>query len=126
MEKRIADLSFDPLTISLIDRRCSLFIDPKSGSIIVDEGEGEGRMNGVIFSAANAPAFAVESGIKFESKLVLNYCGAQYVIGDWDDAEKLRHWANCANLLLGEKASLAKTRQPAFAGNSRPRMAPRA
>jgi hypothetical protein len=100
MEKRIAALSTNPHTVSLTDRKCSLFIDPKSGSIFVDEGDGEGRMNGVVFSRMNQPSFSVEPSAEQDHRLILNYCGIRYVVGVSDDGSQLRSWAESANSFL--------------------------
>jgi hypothetical protein len=105
MEKRIAALSSNPLTVSLTDRKCSLFIDPKSGSIFVDEGDGEGRMNGVVFSPRNDPSFSVAPSAGPDHLLVLDYGGAQYIVGVSDDGGDLRSWAESANSLLTAKGS---------------------
>ena len=58
MEKRIAALSSNPHTVSLTDRKSSLFIDPKSGSIFVDEGDGGPGTQGTpaVVAAEPAPA----------------------------------------------------------------------
>jgi hypothetical protein len=75
MDKRIASVSTDPHSVSLTDRPCSLFIDPTSGVIFVDEGDGDGRMNGAVFSPANGPVFIVQVGNGSGCRLVLNYVG---------------------------------------------------
>jgi hypothetical protein len=102
MEKRIATLSTDPHTVSLVDRKCSLFIDPNSGSIFVDEGDGEGRMNGVVFSPENGPTFTV-APTETDQRLVLEYCGTRYEIGSSKDLDHLRSWAESANALLAAR-----------------------
>jgi hypothetical protein len=112
MEKRIAALSRSPHTVSLTDRKCSLFIDPKSGSIFVDEGDGEGRMNGVVFSPANAPCFSVPASTGPDHRLVLDYAGVQYLVGVSIDGDELERWAESANLLLSENTNPAKGAQP--------------
>lgn len=112
MEKRIAALSTDPHTVSLTDRQCSLFIDPKSGSIFVDEGDGEGRMNGIVFSPGNGPSFSVRHSTGPDHRLVLDYCGIEYVVGVSDDDNELRRWAESANLLLTAKGKPAGAREP--------------
>src|SRR5258708_26712854 len=99
MEKRITNVSYDPHTVSLVDRMCSLFIDSKSGSIFVDEGVGEDRMNGAVFSVSNRPSFSVLIHEGRDHKLVLDYRGIQCLLGVSDDANKLRQWAASANLL---------------------------
>jgi len=107
MEKRIAALSSNPHTVSLTDRTCSLFIDPKSGSIFVDEGDGVGRMNGVVFSPGNEPSFSVRPSTGPDHRLVLDYRGVQYIVGVSEDGNQLRSWAENANSLLIAKGKQA-------------------
>lgn len=111
MEKRIAALSSNPHTVSLIDRKCSLFIDPKTGSIFVDEGDGDGRMNGAVFSPRNGPTFAVVPFTDRDHRLVLDYRGIQFVIGVSEDRSSLQQWAESANLLLTAEGNHAEHRQ---------------
>jgi len=112
MEKRIVALSSNPHTVSLADRKCSLFIDPSSGSIFVDEGDGEGRMNGVVFSPRNEPSFSVRPSAGPDHRLVLDYSGVQYTVGVSDNGNELRRWAESANLLLSEKRKVARVGDP--------------
>jgi hypothetical protein len=105
MEKRIAALSTDPHTVSLTDRACSLFIDPKTGSIFVDEGDGEDRMNGAVFLPVNGPSFSVWPSTGPDHRLILDYRGIQYFIGASGDGSALRRWAESANSLLTEKGN---------------------
>ena len=107
MPKRITALSTNPRTVSLTDRKCSLFIDPKSRSIFIDKGDGEGRMNGVVFSATNGPSFSVWPSTGPDYRLVLNYCGVQYFVGVSADASEPRSWVEGANALLGAKGKPA-------------------
>lgn len=114
MEKRIAELTTDPHTVSLTDRKCSLFIDPQTGSIFVDEGDGEGRMNGVVFSVTNRPSFSARTGDGARQHLVLNYCGAQYELGEVsEDSNALQSWISSANAFLR-----AKHKQPVIGKSS--------
>jgi len=108
MEKRIAARSSNPHTVSLTDRKCSMFIDPKSGSIFVDEGDGEERMNGVVFSPGNEPSFSVRPFAGPDHRLVLDYCGVQYLVGVSVHGDELTRWAESANLLLSEKIDQAR------------------
>ena len=101
MEKRITAQCTDPHSVSLADRPCSLFIDSRTGAIFVDEGDGDGRMNGAVFSVTNGPSFAVRTCAGGDSQLVLDYRGVGYVIGVSADAAGLRDWAASANTLLG-------------------------
>jgi hypothetical protein len=103
MEKRIAALTRDPHTVSLIDRNCSLFIDQKSGSIFVDEGEGEGRVNGVVFTALNNPTFSTKPSVGSDHLLVLDYRGIRFIVGTSNEGVELIRWAESANLSLAAK-----------------------
>jgi hypothetical protein len=109
MEKRIAGMTRDPHTINLTDRTCSWFIDPKSGSIFVDEGDGQDRMNGVVFSPANAPSFAVRPAAGVDHQLILDYRGTEYLVGVSAQVGDLNWWAESANLLLAEKRQQLET-----------------
>jgi hypothetical protein len=109
MEKRIITLSLDPHAIGLIDRVCSLFIAPKSGCIFIDEGDGEGRMNGAVFAPTNAPSFSVQPLAPPDHMLLLSYCGVQYVVGVSENGDELRRWAESANSLLEKKRAEAVT-----------------
>lgn len=105
MEKRIALLTINPHTVNLTDRPCSLFIDPKTGFILVNEGEGDGRMNGAVFSPKNAPSFAVRPASGSDQQLVLDYGGTSYLIGVSTDGPGLRRWAEGANAVLRQEAT---------------------
>ena len=108
MEKRIAKLSFDPFAIGLADRECSLFIDPQSAQIFLDEGEGEGRVNGAVFTPANGPRFASRSdnGSGLAS-LILEYCGMELTVGSVESVDRLSSWVVAANALLRSKRTTA-------------------
>jgi len=111
VEKRIAALTIDPHTVSLTDRKCSLFIDPGTASIFVDEGDGEGRMNGAVFSSSNGPTFAVQPSTGPDHGLVLGYRGIEYMVGVSGDATALRQWADSANRMMekvGSRSALHK------------------
>ena len=107
MEKQIVSLSIDPHTVSLADRTCSLFIDSRTGSIFVDEGDGEGRMNGVVFSATNSPRFSVRRMGDARLKLILDYLGTAYSIGSSQDEAGLQRWSESANCASGVKSDSA-------------------
>jgi hypothetical protein len=108
MEKRIASLTTNPHTVNLTDRPCSLFIDPKTRCILVDEGEGDGRMNGVVFSPRNRPVFTVRPASESEHQFVLDYCGVSYFVGVSTDAAGLRSWAASANAAVNQNERSAK------------------
>jgi len=110
MDKRIAALSTDPYVVDLVDRKASLFIDPKTGSILVDQGDGEDRMNGVVFSVTNGPSFTVLPIANNEHRLLLNYCGCDYSLGDAASGNELTRWATSANSFLRSKSKYASSK----------------
>jgi len=111
VEKRIANLTYAPHAVSLTDRQCSLFIDPKTGSIFVDEGEGKDRMNGAVFFPSNHPSFSVHELAGLDSRLVLNYCGTMFLVGIFAETESLKAWASSANALLANRGKPAEVPQ---------------
>jgi len=106
MGKQISKLGVDPFHIGLDDQACSVFVDPHTGDILIDEGEGEGRLNGVVLYADKEPRFysipLPESG----AQLLLSYRKHLLVLGSHADAADLRRWAQSANDLLGSKCNL--------------------
>jgi hypothetical protein len=114
MEKRIVELTRDPHTVSLADRKCSLFIDVEAGVVFLDEGEGDGRVNGAVFTVANGPRFTVRpSGSGGE--LMLDYAGRALEIGVTLDRTAAEQWALSANELLSAKSVTATARTTAAA-----------
>src|SRR6185312_6180749 len=98
MDKRITKLASDPYTVSLADRECSLFIDPLSAQIFMDEGAGEGRINGAVFTPANGPRFSTRTASgTFGQELILAYCGVEVAVGSMDSSRDLDRWAEQAN-----------------------------
>lgn len=123
MQKRIVAVTREPHTVSLIDREVSLFIDTKSGNIFADEGDGIGRMNGVVFTPNYQPIFSITSATSSDHALILNYVGTEYLIGNWSDFEELDRWVASANALLFEKRSIVKpdmARRPTQIANAVP------
>ena len=92
MEKRIVALSSNPHTVGLADRKCSLFIDATSGSIFVDEGDGEGRCMASCSLRGKKPSVCCSSAGS-DHRLVLDYGGVQYLIGVSEAGSQLRSWA---------------------------------
>jgi hypothetical protein len=113
MEKRIASLTTNPLTVNLMGRQCSLFIDPTSASIFVDEGEGDDRINGVVITFRNGPSFRVDSPSGANERLLLDYCGSCYLIGVSLAGLDLKQWVASANELIGQSPkSLGRQQLP--------------
>jgi hypothetical protein len=104
MDKRIVKLSREPFRVSLEDRTCSIFIDPKAGTILIDEGEGEDRLNGAVMYPDKAPTFSVAAEDGKGCELLLTYSGFRLVVGTVNDAREAQLWASSANLFLATKA----------------------
>jgi hypothetical protein len=105
MDKRIAKLSREPFRVSLEDRPCSIFIDPKAGTILIDEGEGEDRLNGAVMYPDKTPSFSVATETGKGSVLLLDYNGFRLVVGTTSDTAQTREWAASANHFLASKTS---------------------
>ncbi len=114
MEKLITELTLppDPFTISLADRKCSLFIDPESGVIYLDEGSGEDRVNGAVLSPNRQPRFVVVPTSGDQHSLALSYSGMQLIVGIHANMSSLSEWVSHANSFLIEKGMHPSTTAP--------------
>ena len=104
MDKRILRLSRDPFRVELEDRSCSVFIDPKAGAILIDEGEGEDRLNGAVMYPDKAPHFSIGTETGETSVLLLDYSGFRLLVGTVADLADAQDWASAANRFLATKA----------------------
>jgi hypothetical protein len=104
MDKRVVTLSREPFRVGLEDRSCSVFIDPKSGTILIDEGEGEDRLNGAVMYPDKTTLFSVATEDGKGNVLLLDYSGLRLVVGTVEDANETQEWATAANRFLAAKA----------------------
>lgn len=104
MDKRIVKLGTDPLYVGLADRECSLFVNPRTGDILVDEGAGEGRINGAVLFADKEPRFHAIPAPGGGGQLLLSYRRHLLTFGVSDDLPALHQWAGTANQFLSAKA----------------------
>ncbi len=104
MDKRIVKLSHEPFRVGLEDRSCSIFIDPKVGTILIDEGEGEDRLNGAVMYPDKAPKFSVATEDSKGNVLLLTYSGFRLEVGTVQDVKETQDWATEANRFLATKA----------------------
>lgn len=107
MVKQIVELSYDPHTVSLADRRCSLVIDPETGFIFMDEGDGEGRVNGAVLLPFRLPRFAADRTAGQGQALIIEYVGVRIVVGSTQDEAGLQSWIASANGFVAGKAEEA-------------------
>ena len=99
MSKRIKNFLIDPPSIQLDDEPCSLIVDDRNGNILLDEGDGDDRMNSAVLPARKSPRFAV-SPSSGEYRLEVNCRGFNWLVGTTDDATAALEWAGAANTLL--------------------------
>jgi len=104
MDKRIVELSSDPFSVGLADRPCSLFIDPSTGNTLIDEGEGEDRMNGAVLFPDKGPRFSVAMSDSLGAELHLQCRTFRWVVGSVQEVSKAEEWAALANAFLVSKA----------------------
>lgn len=103
MGKQIAKLGVDPFHIGLMDQACSVFVDPRNGDILLDEGDGDDRLNGVVLYADKEPRFYSVPLPETGAQLLLSYCKHLLVLGVHSDATALRDWARTVNETLASK-----------------------
>jgi hypothetical protein len=108
MNKRIAKLVRDPFHIKLTDRPISMYVDRDTGDIFIDEGAGNGRMNGAAIPAFKGPKFTCSpsnSGwlIKLECTTFV------WEAGWTDDAADAASWVEAVNRFLATKKDMAAT-----------------
>jgi type III restriction enzyme len=113
MGKTVANLLREPFRVALTDRTCSVFIDPKAGTILVDEGAGDDRLNGAVMYPDKSPRFSVAAEPERGSVLLLDYNGFRLVVGSVAGVPAAEEWAAAANEFLTAKAAP----RPAAASN---------
>jgi hypothetical protein len=102
MSKHISELLRDPFSVSLADRAISMFIDPGTGAIFIDEGAGNDRMNGAAIPAAKGPHF---SCTLTDSGCVLKVQSGTFAweVGWVEDAIDAANWVEAVNRFLATK-----------------------
>lgn len=103
MGKQIVKLGVDPFHIGLADQPCSLFVDPRTRDILIDEGEGDGRLNGVVLYADKEPRFDSVPLPETGAQLLISYCKHLLVLGAYPDTSALHEWARAVNESLASK-----------------------
>lgn len=91
------------ISLGLADRDVSLFIDPETRDIFLDEGAGDDRLNGVVFFADKGPNFLIVPYIHTYS-LELHYRDIQYSLGEFSNVDLTRaeEWVRKANALVSQ------------------------
>ncbi len=103
MDKQIVTLGTDPYYLGLADRECSLFVNPRTGDILMDEGDGEGRVNGAVLFADKEPRFHTLPRPGAGGQLLLSYRKHLFTLGDHENLVAMRDWADTANGFLATK-----------------------
>lgn len=99
MDKMIDRLGFDPYWIGLEDRFASLVVDSRNGVILMNEGDGEDRMNGAALFPDNSPRFRIEQG-NGKLQLMLEYAGMNFPLGAVAADLDIRRWIVEVNRFL--------------------------
>ncbi len=107
MNKRITALTMPPHAVRLADKAISLFIDPDSGQIFLDEGDGDDRWNSAVLKPRRLPEFAVAGG-----HLVVHYAGRRFDLGELVDGIDAAAWVESANRLLVAKVGPTAAEKP--------------
>ena len=122
MDKQIVTLGTDPFYLGLADRECSLFVNPRTGDILMDEGDGEGRVNGAVLFADKEPRFHTLPGPDAGGQLLLSYRKHLFTLGDHENLVAMRDWADTANGFLAKKhpgadlSSASESEEPPASG----------
>jgi small subunit ribosomal protein S1 len=101
--KFIAKFDFQPLQISLSDRPLSAVVDPATGDLSINEGDGPDRVNGTVVSARSRPLLVVRrlpEGCGIEAM-----CGGRvFTLGETADFNTAQMWVTKANQFIATKA----------------------
>jgi small subunit ribosomal protein S1 len=101
--KFIAKFDFQPLQISLSDRPLSAVIDPATGDLSINQGEGSDRVNGTVLAAKSRPMLVVRrlpEGCGIEAM-----CGGRvWTLGETADFNTAQMWVTKANQFIATKS----------------------
>jgi hypothetical protein len=101
MGKQIVELLRSPFRVRLADRPCSVFVSDRNAQILIDEGDGDDRMNGAVLYADQEPRFDIGP----DGKNLRLSCGTfQIDLGSLEAVLQAEEWAIEANLLIRSKA----------------------
>ena len=105
MVKTVSKLLRDPFRVGLTDRTCSVFIAPKAGTILIDDGAGDDRLNGAVMYPDKSPRFSVAAAGDGGRELLLDYNGFRLIVGAVGHlGAEAEGWAAAANAFLESKA----------------------
>lgn len=93
------------LFIDLVDAEASVAIDRKSGTMTLDEGDGNDRFYGAFLDPADVRSLVVKplSGSS-NCAIVLRYAKQrEHILGETPDTVAALEWVNAANELLESK-----------------------
>ena len=125
MAKFIAKFDFQPLQISLSDRPQSAVVDPTTGDLSINEGDGPDRVNGTVIAAKSRPLLVVRrlpEGCGIEAM-----CGGRvFTLGETADFNTAQMWVTKANQFIGTKAPAPSSDAPKETAPAAPRPQPAA
>jgi small subunit ribosomal protein S1 len=125
--KVIKELGLQPSPfVSLNDRVASVFVDPGTRDILIDEGPGDKRANSVILREKNKPQFVVELDRASGARLLqIHYAGMTFEVGGLGSlGAEAEHWVKRANAYLERKEHELPAEAPAAASSAAPTASP--
>jgi hypothetical protein len=104
--KTVASLESDPFLVNLTDRAVSVFVDPQSGDIFLDEGRGADRMNGAVFPPDDGARFRLyDDAAGSDARLAIRCDHTDYDLGDLSLVPTAAAWVREVNEFLDSKAT---------------------
>jgi small subunit ribosomal protein S1 len=125
VSKFIAKFDFQPLQISLSDRPLSAVVDPATGDLSINEGNGPDRVNGTVIAAKSRPLLVVRrlpEGCGIEAMTG----GRVFTLGETADFNTAQMWVTKANQFIATKAPAPSQEAPKETAPSAPRPQPAA
>jgi hypothetical protein len=106
VKKQVTKLARHPFFITLADRAISMYVDPDTGAIFIDEGAGKDRMNGAAIPAFKRPKFTcTPAGSGCMLKLE---CGTfVWEAGSTENVKEAASWVKAVNRFLDSKRGFA-------------------
>lgn len=123
MAKFIAKFDFQPLQISLSDRPLSAVVDPATGDMSINEGQGPDRVNGTVIAAKSRPLLVVRrlpEGCGIEAMTG----GRVFTLGETADFNTAQMWVTKANQFIATKAPAPSPEAPKESAPAAPRPQP--
>lgn len=101
MAKFIVKFDLQPLQISLTDRPKSTSIDPQTGLITIDEGDGPDRIRNAVVQPTQRPLIVIRKGQQANGIEIMTR-SQTFFVGETTDFNMAQTWVTKANALIGQ------------------------